>query len=306
MSKLKRVLSCALSAVFAFGMGGCKNIPSSGADVNPDYKPYDESLRVTDTRVLTDNEYSVLNTVATDDFGRKFLSIDGVNDSKYVGMFYFLCNGENREQTGIYDASIITNESTNHDAFWYVNDSSSPVGAAHWWGEPVYGYYHSQDPWVARKHVELLTMMGVDFLCFDVSNAFTYKPGTDVLFAALEEYHDKGWKVPKFLYYTAYNGENGTGTRNKETIRELYDNYYKDGKYKDLWFCPYADGKPLIVRHRNTQYEAGDEVGDFFHFKYRQWPNDGSKNETDSVPWIEWTYPQPIHNGWMNASVATH
>ena len=300
MSKIKKALTCVLSAVFALGMGGC-NTPPSGADINPDYKPYDEALRVADTRELTDAEYSMFNTVATDDFGRKFFTVDGMNNEKYVGMFYFICQGQNKESTGIYDVNVITEEGKNHDAFAHTNNASSPVGAAHFWGEPVYGYYNSEDPWVARKHIELLTMAGVDFLCFDVSNALTYKNVTDMLFEIMQEYYDAGWNVPKFMYYTAH--DSGAG-QNKSTIKEVYDNYYKDGKYKDLWFCPYDDGKPLITRHRNSQYAAGDEIGEFFHFRYRQWPTEGFEEE--GVPWIEFTYPQPIHDGWMNASVATH
>ena len=51
----------------------------------------------------------------------------------------------------------------------------SPAGQFHWWSEPLYGYYNSSDEWVIRRHMELLTQAGVDFLVFDVTNCFTYQ-----------------------------------------------------------------------------------------------------------------------------------
>ena len=292
-----------LAAVFAvlLAVSGCGDKkPSLAPDINAAYTPYDESLRVEDTRGLSPYDYSVFNTTATDDFSRTFVTVDGKDDTKYVGMFYFIGIGHFKESTGLYDVSVITQNGKNNDAF-QVNDETSPYNAIHFWGEPVYGYYDSEDEWVLRKHIELLTMAGIDFLVFDVSNAITYKSTTDVLFPILQEYYDKGWDVPKFMYYTAHDGGGG---ENKRTITELYNNYYKDGKYRDLWFCPYDDGKPLITRHQVTTFADGDPIGDFFHFRYRQWPNESFDEE--GTPWIEFTYPQPVHTGWMNVAVATH
>ncbi len=31
------------------------------------------------------------------------------------------------------------------------------------WGEPLFGYYQSADPWVLRKHAEMLSDAGIDF-----------------------------------------------------------------------------------------------------------------------------------------------
>lgn len=297
-NKLIAVVACASLALC--GIGGCGTPASSGNNTLPGYVPYDDALRVEDVRALSDNDYSVFNTVGTDDFGRTFVTMDGAEDNTYVGMFYFLCNGQNKESTGVYDVSRITENGANQAAF-QVNDSSSPLGAAHWWGEPVFGYYNSEDPWVLRKHIELLTMAGIDFLVFDVSNAFTYKNVTDILFPIMQEYYDAGWNVPKFMYYTAY--DTGSG-QNKNTITELYENYYKDGKFSDLWFCPYEDGKPVITRHANTVFAENDPIGNFFHFRLRQWPTE-AYNEY-GTPWIEFSYPQPVHTGWMNVAIATH
>lgn len=298
MKKTNRRLALAGAVVLAVsmaGFGGCGDASS----ILPDYEPYDDSLRIEDERDLTDNQYSMFNTVATDDFGRTFVTMDGKNGENYVGMFYFICNGWNRENTGLYDISKITKNGTDNDAF-NSDSPSSPVGAAHWWGEPVYGYYNSQDPWVIRKHIEMLTMAGVDFLVFDVSNALYYSEVTDVMFPIMQEYYDAGWDVPKFMYYTRH----GDVESGKNEIKELYNKYYKDGLYKDLWFAPYVDGKPLIVKYAGINYAAGDEIGEFFHFRYTQWPNEAFNSE--GIPWIEFSYPQPVHNGWMNVATAAH
>lgn len=297
---MKRIIAAAISFALVVSLLGCGGGNSSAPEIDANYQAYQESLRESDLRNISAQDYSLFNTVATDDFGRTFVTVDGYDDTKYVGMFYFLCLGQNIENTGLYDVSVITDNGKNHAAF-QVNDATSPEGAAHFWGEPVYGYYNSEDPWVLRKHIELLTMAGIDFLVFDVSNALTYRQVTDVLFPIMQEYYDAGWRVPKFMYYTAHDSGKG---ENKNTIQTLYNDYYREGKYKDLWFCPYEDGKPLITRHQNTKYEVGDEIGEFFHFRYRQWPTEAFNAE--GTPWIEFTYPQPNHSGWMNASVATH
>ncbi len=301
MRKVKCGLALAAAVVLTastVGFGGCGDASS----VLPGYQPYDDTLRVEDERTLTDQQYSVFNTVATDDFGRTFVTMDGEDGENYVGMFYFICNGWNRENTGLYDISKITKNGMDHEAF-HTDTSASPVGAAHWWGEPVYGYYNSQDPWVIRKHIEMLTMAGVDFLVFDASNAFYYPEVTDVLFPIMQEYYDAGWDVPKFMYYTRH-GEAPNGNACKNEIANLYNKYYKAGLYKDLWFAPYEDGKPLITKYAGVTYPQGDEIGEFFHFRLTQWPNEAYN--ADGIPWMEFTYPQPVHNGWMNVATAAH
>ena len=83
-------------------------------------------------------------------------------------MFYFLTLGQEQNHYGIYDISKILDQ---YGRAGFESDQTySPVGAAHFWGEPVYGYYNSADPWVIRKQIELLTFMNIDFLGLDVSS----------------------------------------------------------------------------------------------------------------------------------------
>src|ERR1035437_6576271 len=48
-------------------------------------------------------------------------------------------------------------------------------GQFHFWGEPLFGYYRINDPWVLRRHAQMLGDAGVDVLIIDVSNAETYR-----------------------------------------------------------------------------------------------------------------------------------
>ncbi len=48
------------------------------------------------------------------------------------------------------------------------------VGEFHFCSEPLFGYYTSDDEWVFRKHVQMLTDASVDFIVIDTTNTFTY------------------------------------------------------------------------------------------------------------------------------------
>ncbi len=274
------------------------------------FQPYDETLRETDLRTLTPQEYTMLNLSATDDFGRCLVTVDGKeNGDRYVGMFYFLWLGQNGGQSGIYDMSVMTNDGKDLDAFQDPN--ASPTDAYHFWGEPVWSYYNSTDEWVIRKQIEMLTLAGVDFLVFDCTNAYLYKEVTDVLFKVLLEYQNAGWNVPKFMYYIA-NRESYM-----KNLKDVYHYAYENDTYRSLWFAP--DGKPIITMHDNFYFEENygldvnnpeeKAISETFQFRLRQWPNEVFWE--DGIPWMEFTPNatdtyQPIHNGWMNVSVAQH
>ena len=296
----------------ASGLLACSLVLSSAScggkktDEDPTIPGYDETQRVVDTREITDKEYTMLNIVGTDDYGRSIVTVDGKKDDEvYVGMFFFLSLGQHQNHRGIYDISKITQDGLDLDAF-QTNSRSTPVGAAHFWGEPVFGYYNSSDEWVIRKQIEMLTLAGVDFIVLDTSNAVTYQSVTDVLFPVMLEYYQNGWDVPKVMYYIANNNaENETYPR---TLREVYNYFYADETYKDLWFCP--NGKPMITRHElaNDKFLSTFDGGiylDFFDFRTRQWPI-SDYEKPDGAAWMEFTYPQPLHTDWISISVAQH
>ena len=305
MKNKKTKLACAvLACSLAFSATACSLSGDGGSD--PAISGYDESLRVEDTRDITDQEYTSYNIVGTDDYGRSIMTVDGKKDKEaYVGMFFFLSLGQHSNHRGEYDISKITQDGEDLDAF-QVDNRTSPVGSAHFWGEPVFGYYNSSDEWVIRKQIEMLTLAGIDFIVLDTSNAVTYQSVTDVLFPVMLEYYNKGWNVPKVMYYIANN--NGENTTYPNTLRTVYNYFYATDTYKNLWFCP--NGKPMITRHElaNDTFLSTFDGGiylNFFEFRTRQWPISDYLKE-DGAPWIEFEYPQPIHTDWLSISVAQH
>ena len=309
------MLCLLLTGIFLSTAAGCTS------DVTNSFEPFDPDERVQDTRELTDQEYTLLNTVAADDFGNQSLPKDGVKTDKerYVGMFYFLTLGQHDNHTGIYNVTEIL-ENYGREAF--DSDSEiSPVGAAHFWGEPVFGYYNSADEWVVYKQMEMLTLMGVDFLGLDVSNGVLYEDVVYVLLDVLADYRDQGWDVPQIVFYTHDYGRDGQSVVDNALI-PIKTMFYDREEYHDLWFAP--EGKPMVIAVNEAEefLDAADangpyaEIKDFFHFKYWVWPTLQNVNQVvkNGMPWMQWTYPQPIHyesqrgdaNGAVNVSVAQH
>jgi hypothetical protein len=69
------------------------------------------------------------------------------------------------------------------------------------------------------------------------------------------------------------------------------------------------DGKPFITKpfgyNFNTNNATEAAISNFFSFKTIQWPTDAVDYD-DGLPWIEFKYPQPMHDDWINVSVAQH
>ena len=283
----------------------------SATEQEPDDTPTVQ--RVPDERGLTDAQYSVLNIAGTDDFGRVILPVDGkVNKDRYVGMFYFLTLGQHTNHSGIYDVNKITYEGTYNKAFTRYNTPITPVGSAHFWGEPVWGYYNSGDTWVMRKQIEMLTMAGVDFLVLDTSNNVLYENVTAKLFEILKEYQDAGWDVPRVMYYL---GKHDLGA-DMQVIKQVYKIFYESDTYKSLWFTPNDPEKPMIVAPdnviaslRSSSNAQEKALAEFFDFRVTQWPIAAPVNEPVyeyGAPWISFEYPQTPQEGWINVSIAQH
>lgn len=137
--------------------------------------------------------FSEVNGVLTgvDDLGRElsYLDIGNIKEEKLVGIFYFLWQGRHGT-AGPYDITKIIKN--NPDAIQseknWIEAGGGKLYEHHFWGEPLFGYYTSNDTWVMRKHVQMLTDSGVDFLIFDTTNGFTYSAQALALFEILDEY----------------------------------------------------------------------------------------------------------------------
>ena len=191
---------------------------------------------------------------------------------RYVGLFYFLWLRLNH----VYDNSQILRENpdarqTNASPPW------GPINAFHFWGEPLFGYYRSDDPWLLRRHAALLSDAGVDFLIFDTTNALIYENVVMRLCEVFEQQRQLGEHVPQIAFMV--------NSRAGRTAQKIYELLYKPGLYPELWF--HFKGKPLLLC---DPAEASEEIRDFFTLRKAHWPFE-LVNTHNAWHW-EATYPQ--------------
>lgn len=264
-----------------------------------------KDMRAEDARSMGDCQYTVVNLAATDKEGRTVRMADGEIGGRYVGLFYHIWHGYHTNgYPEIYDVTKLLSE--DGEAFRDLTNRRG-YGKFHYWGEPLYGYYCSDDPWVITKHIELLTMAGIDYLVYDTTNTVVYAQAIEEIFKKLEFFAAQGWDVPKVAFYT--------NTNSMTTMKNIYDKWYKEGKYRDLWFS-FGD-KPLIigvlgqdeggVMSREEVERLNAEYQEFFDFRISTWPYlDLVKDKKRGFPWMDWEYPQSYFNGTMSVSLAQH
>jgi hypothetical protein len=196
-------------------------------------------------------------------------------------MFYFLAN--HVPGAPIYDITKLLAENPDHPAY-------GPYGTGHWWGEPWFGYYQSDDPWVIRKHMQMLANAGVDVLIFDNTNGPTYPDVYLPLCQVLEQMKSEGVKGPQIAFFTGHGAWN-----------TIQNDLYAKGLYQDLWFQ--WKGKPLMLAH----LEDGDtlppnilsafSVRESWAWTTGSWFGDGH----DKWAWLD-NYPQNF--GWHESKTA--
>lgn len=219
--------------------------------------------------------------VATDALGRTMPGIDAVGPVKtdqrrVVGIFYITWHTQNHATLPApYEADVTKVLRTDPNARLQADNPNWKYGSYHW-GEPEMGYFLSQDEWVIRKDMSMLSDAGVDVLVMDVTNAVRYWDEWEVLFSTMEKMRAEGNSTPQFCFW-AFNGEVIT------VVQQLYERIYKENKYPDLWF--YWDGKPLLLYNADPVHDANggysaykdgthdysDEVKNFFTLRNMWW-----------------------------------
>lgn len=177
--------------------------------------------------------------VATDGLGRELPGHAEVGDpreDRWVGIFYFLWLGQHG-RTGPHDITKILAEDPDamqkpESPLW------GPHEAFHHWGEPLFGYYLSDDEWVLRKHAQMLSDAGVDTVIFDVTNQSTYRDNYLTLLRVWDDVRRDGGRTPQVAFLTPFWVMG-------PVMEELYRDLYEPGLYEDLWFR--WEGKPLIM-----------------------------------------------------------
>lgn len=201
-------------------------------------------------------------------------------EGRFVGIFYFLWLNERDNRSphheGPYDVARIL--AMDPDALKKPDSTLwGPVGRSHYWGEPLYGYYLSSDPWILRRHAHQLADAGIDTLIFDTTNAVTYRDVYMELCRVFREVRADGGTTPQIAFMV--------NTHAGETAQRIYDELYKPGLYPELWFR--WQGKPLMICDPE---QANDELRQFFTLRRAHWPFE-QINTPYAWHW-EATYPQ--------------
>ena len=226
------------------------------------------------------------------DSDSKAVGVFGENGRRYTGIFYFIWLGTQSDTARAPRNISELLEQYGEDAKKEDKNIWGEVYSTFFFAEPLYGYYRSDDEWVIRKHMELLTNAGIDFLYFDVTNNYLYESNVIRILKILHELNEQDFPAPKIVFYTNTNAA--------ERVRQAYLNIYEPGLYPDTWFM--LDGKPLIIAPESANIDG------FFTIREPQWPNE--EHHTNTWPWIDWQWPQETYGKddaeAINVSVAQH
>jgi hypothetical protein len=225
--------------------------------------------------------------VATDALGRKLPEYSDVGDrraDKYVALFYWTWHLGGRTTVGPVNVQQIISrfpEATNdfHHPIW---DSVGRVPSYHW-NEPLFGYYHGEDPWIYRKHAEMLADAGVDVVVFDCTNGtFTWKEAVDVLGEVWMQARRDGVRTPQFAFLCPFGAHNDS----RDNITKVYQEVYEPRRFEELWFQ--WRGRPLIMGYPDNLPKS---IQSFFTFRPGQPDYRRGPRRPDHWGWLE-VHPQ--------------
>ncbi|HOS92696.1 MAG TPA: hypothetical protein PLD23_16540 [Armatimonadota bacterium] len=204
------------------------------------------ALAVLPSAVMSAQPRDVLSDTwtATDALGRElpgFHECGPPRAGRQVGIFYFLWLGEHAGGQGPFDNSKILAADPNA-----INDKDhplwGPMHAFHHWGEPLFGYYQTDDAYVLRKHAQMLSDAGIDVIIFDVTNQITYRRWYLALLDAFAQVRSSGASTPQVAFLCPFWDP-------PRVVRELYRDLYAPGIHPELWYR--WEGKPLILADPN-------------------------------------------------------
>ncbi len=247
---------------------------------------------------------SLLNThkvmpdtwVFTDGLGRVSLTNADVGDpkeDKTLAMFYWTWHTKAMAAAGYTDTTKLLEKypeaknDYNHAAW---------VGTGHYcfWNEPIYGFYTTEDPWVLRRHAELLANAGVDVIFTDNTNGnMTWKASYTALYKTWDDAQKNGAvNVPKVSYLLPF----GANDASKDQLENLYLDIYRPGKFQNLWF--YWEDKPMLMAHTGN-VSAGNNLGKEIlnNFTFRAGQPGYRVNSTSAKQW-GWlsVFPQALYS----------
>ncbi len=262
-------------------------------------------------------EDSLINThkvqpstwVFTDGLGRESWEygengVGAVNPEKQLGIFYWTwkLNSSNVDRGAVPVIQHVMDKYPEAK-----NDYNHPAWTStggHYWDVPLYGQYSGEDPWVLRRHAELLANAGVDFIFTDNSNTVTtWQDGYYDVYEEWTKAQNLGVNVPKVTFWLPMwqaAPNNGIDWWTTEQLESIYMDVYRQGQYQNLWY--YYDGKPLMIAHSYVLDEnipLEKELLNFFTFRIGSSRyNDNSEIPVgDRLGWWGWSavYPQAVY-----------
>jgi len=187
--------------------------------------------------------------------------------NRFVGVFYYLwqgAHGYDRHQSPAGEAQDIhvPGPADTNSPYNISEILKKPVGERVWgphhgfhhWGEPLFGFYVAKDEWVIRKHAQMLADAGVDVIAFDVTNALHYRAIYMNILRIYAEIRAAGGRTPAITFLTH--------SAHERVVRQLYDDLYAKGLYKELWFM--WKGKPLLMADPD---KLDDKLKQFFSLR---------------------------------------
>ena len=190
--------------------------------------------------------------VATDALGRTMPTAQQqplrTDKERTVGIFYITWHQQHLHSGRPFEGDVSRVLNANPDARLSDAQGQWPGDYGSWfWGEPEYGYFLSQDEYVIRHDMSMLSDAGVDVIILDVTNAVCYWDEWEVLLRVMDQMVQEGNRVPKFCFW-AFNGNV------IPVVQSLYDTYYRNPRYQHLWF--YWQGKPLLLYNARPGVDA--------------------------------------------------
>ncbi|MGB7326444.1 MAG: hypothetical protein WBD31_16340 [Rubripirellula sp.] len=216
---------------------------------------------------------------ATDALSRsmpKPANVPATRADRFVGIFYFLWHDRNSSVLPNDLSKILPQDPD------LLRKPKSPLWAQpgpYYWGQPLYGYYDASDPWVLRRHANLLVDAGVDTVIFDTTNRVTYREVYLSLCEVWSQMRREGERTPQICFMV--------NTKAGKAADEIYRDLYQPNRFSDLWFR--WQGKPLLIC---DPAKASEEVRDFFTLRKAHWPF--TMEDTQNAWHWEATYPQPF------------
>ncbi|MBO4870010.1 MAG: hypothetical protein J5585_09905 [Clostridia bacterium] len=219
--------------------------------------------------------------VATDDLDRAVTDGAAAPRDKLVGMFY---------QIWFTPTSVTYPDQKIYNHYQTYLDggieavkkvyTQGPEGWGHYWGEPYFGYYLTNDRWVIRKHASMLSDIGVDFIFLDVTNGNPQSTSYKAIFKEYEQMRKEGLHTPDICFFLADNVD-----LVENVFLELWDDVYSTKQYSDLYVM--YDGKPLILGNFKSMSKESKKIVDGNFTWRRCWAlKENVKNGKDFWTWM--------------------